>query len=125
MPLVSLANQIMSHRPQRINAEMMRALNEIVSNLKDTRIDGMVSVLSCDVTKDLKFCKALVSVFGAADPDATIAALNGSGGFVRREVAARFRHLRTVPEVTFVLDRSIEHGDRIGQILEEIKNNEE
>jgi len=115
----------MSHRPQRINAEMARALSEIVANLKDTRIDGMVSVLSCEVTKDLKFCKALVSVFGADDPNATLAALNGSKGFVRREVATRFKHLRTVPEVTFVLDLSIEHGERIGKILEEIKNNEE
>ena len=113
----------MSHRPERINAEMARALSEIVSNLKDTRIDGMVSVLSSEVTKDLKFCKTLVSVFGAEDPVATVVALNNSAGFVRREVASRFKHLRTVPEVTFVLDRSIEHGERISQILDEIKGN--
>ena len=111
----------MSHRPQRINAEMARALSEIISSLKDTRIDGMVSVLNCEVTKDLKFAKALVSVFGTSDPHATVAALNGSGGHIRREAAKYFRQLRTVPEITFVLDTSIEASDRIGQILNEIK----
>ena len=109
----------MSHRPQRINAEFVRALSEIINNLKDTRIEGMVSVLSCEVTKDLKHCKALVSVFGG-DGSATVAVLNGSAGFVRRELAVRFKHLRAVPEVVFVLDDRMEHGDRIERILQEI-----
>jgi len=110
----------MSHRPARLNAEFARALSEIINNLKDTRIEGMVSVLSCDVTKDLKHCKALVSIFGG-DSTATLAALSSAKAFVRRELAVRFKHLRSVPEVTFALDQSLEHGGRIEKILQEIK----
>jgi len=110
----------MSHRPARINAEFARALSEIIRGLK-VNIDGMVSVLGAEVTKDLKSCRAMVSIFGASDSNATLTTLNSNAGTIRRELASRFRHLKSVPEVTFVLDGSVEHGNRIEQILNEIK----
>ena len=53
----------------RINMEVQRELSEIIRSggIKDPRIHSMTSVVSVEVTPDLKFCKAYISVLGDAD----------------------------------------------------------
>ena len=49
----------------RINMEVQRELSEIIrAGIKDPRIHPMTSVVSVEVTPDLKFCKAYISVLG-------------------------------------------------------------
>ena len=49
----------------RINMEVQRELSEIIrGGIKDPRIHPMTSVVSVEVTPDLKFCKAYISVLG-------------------------------------------------------------
>ena len=52
------------HRNGRINEEVMRALAEIIRELKDPRVPLMTSVVRVEVTPDLKFAKAYISVMG-------------------------------------------------------------
>ena len=52
----------------RINSEVQRALSSIIRNeVKDYRLDGMVSVTDVYVAPDLKTCKAHISVLGDAE----------------------------------------------------------
>ena len=53
----------------RINGEVQRELSEIIrTEIKDPRVAGtMISVVSADVTPDLKYCKAYVSVLGSPE----------------------------------------------------------
>ena len=47
----------------RINGEVQKALSDIIrSELKDPRIHPMTSVVLVQVTPDLKYCKAYISV---------------------------------------------------------------
>lgn len=95
----------------RINGEVMRELSRIISyEVKDPRIAPMTSVVSVEVTPDLKQCKAYISVLGdeKAQQD-TITGLKRSAGFVRRELA-RSLNMRNTPEIIFILDQSIEYG---------------
>ena len=105
----------------RINAEVLRELSEIIRNsIKDPRIHPMTSVVSVEVTPDLKYCKAYISVLGNEDAaKATIEGLKSAEGYVRRELARRI-NLRNTPELKFILDQSIEYGVNMSKLIDEV-----
>ena len=105
----------------RINAEVLRELSEIIrTGIKDPRIQPMTSVVSVEVTPDLKYCKAYISVLGDEEraKDA-LTGLKSAVGYIRRELAHRV-NLRNTPEITFVLDQSIEYGVNMSRLIDEV-----
>lgn len=110
----------------RINSEVQKELSLIIGELKDPRIDPMATVTDVNVTPDLKYCTAYVSVLGDEEHGReTIEGLTNAVGFIRRELAARV-NLRNTPEVKFVLDRSLEYGIHMSKLIDEViaKDNE-
>ena len=106
----------------RINAEVQRELSEIIrTEVKDPRLAAaMVSVASVEVTPDLKYCKAYISVLGDEEAGkATIEGLRSAASFVRRELAHRV-NLRNTPEIKFILDQSIEYGVNMSKLIDEV-----
>lgn len=105
----------------RINGEVQKALSDIIrSELKDPRIHPMTTVVLASVTPDLKFCKAYISVL--ADEEAakdTIKGLKSAEGFIRAQLARKV-NLRNTPEISFVLDQSIEYGVRMSKLIDEV-----
>lgn len=112
-----------TNRINRINEEVRRELSEILRDLKDPRIPMMTSVVSVNVTPDLRYATVYVSVFGNEDvKKEALRALKSSAGFVRRELGHRLK-LRYTPEILFKDDDSIAHGARINALLhKEAKN---
>lgn len=108
-----------AHRGDRINEEVKRELSSILRELRDPRIPELISVTAVEVTPDLKFCKAYVSLFGRENTKEIMKALNNSAGFVRRELGSRV-NLRHIPQISFVFDNSIEHGAKMLKILGEL-----
>ncbi len=107
-------------RINKINEEVMRELAVIIRDLKDARIPMLTSVVSVNVTNDLSYAKAYISVFG--DEQVQKEALKGlksASGYIRREIGQRLQ-LRHTPEFIFELDHSIEHGSKITQMLRNI-----
>ena len=105
----------------RINGEVQKALSDIIrSELKDPRIHPMTSVVLVQVTPDLKYCKAYISVLGDEEraKDA-LTGLKSAVGYIRRELAHRV-NLRNTPEITFVLDQSIEYGVNMSRLIDEV-----
>lgn len=110
---------------ERINSEMQRTLAEIVRALKDPRVTEMVSVLEVQVAKDLKTAKAYVSIYGDAEKrKSTFEGLVAASGFIRNQLSRSFKELRSVPEITFVLDQSAEYGREIDSLLAKVKKTE-
>ncbi len=106
-----------ANRINRINEEVFRALTEIIRDLKDPRIPMMTSVVSVNVTPDLRYATVYVSVFGSEEvKKEAISALKKSAGFVRRELGHKL-NLRYTPEIIYKADDSIEHGARINELL--------
>ena len=105
----------------RINGEVQRELSRIISReIKDPRIAPMTSVVDAVVTSDLKQCKAYISVLGDQKAkDYTLAGLNSAVGYIRRELAHSI-NLRNTPEITFVLDDSIEYGVEMSKKIDEL-----
>ncbi len=110
-----------SYRSQKINEEFKRELSNILREVKDPRIPDMVSVVKVEVTKDLKFAKAYISVFGdEGKKKNAISGLQSAQGFIKREIGSRL-NLRGIPQFTFVLDDSIEYGAHIIDLINKTK----
>ncbi|HAU85974.1 MAG TPA: 30S ribosome-binding factor RbfA [Lachnospiraceae bacterium] len=105
----------------RINGEVQKELSRIISmEVKDPRINPMTSVVSVEVTPDLKFAKAYISVLGDEESkQATKEGLKKASPFIRSQLAKRL-NLRNTPELTFVLDQSIEYGVNMSKMIEEV-----
>lgn len=106
----------------RINGEVQRELSEIIrTEIKDPRVAGaMISVVSVEVTPDLKYCKAYISVLGGTDAATdAVAGLKNAVGYIRRELAHRI-NLRNTPEISFILDQSIEYGVHMSRLIDEV-----
>ena len=99
----------MSQRSERISDEFQKALSEAIRTLKDPRVhEAMVSVTRCEVTGDLRYAKAYISVFGDEQQKKDVMrGLKSAGGYL--------------PEIVFTLDDSITHGAHINDVLHELE----
>lgn len=114
------------NRSDRVNAEIIREISEIISRkLKDPLITAMISVTGADVSKDLSYAKIFVSVFSTDENKKrqTFDALKNDAKKIRYELSRSMR-MRTVPELDFVLDLSIEYGDKMDKLLYKIAEDE-
>lgn len=107
----------------RINMEVQRELSEIIrGGIKDPRIHPMTSVVAVEVAPDLKYCKAYISVLGTEEEaKATISGLRNAVGYIRTQLAKTV-NLRNTPEITFVLDQSIEYGVHMTRLIDEVNH---
>ena len=110
-----------SVKNERINAEMQRELSRILrEEVKDPRIPVMISVTAAQVAPDLKTCKAWISVLGSeADRRHTQEGLQSAASFIRRELAHTL-NMRSTPEITFIMDQSIEYGVNMSHRIDEV-----
>ena len=109
-----------SPKSRRVNEEVAHALANIIRGLKDPRIAVMTSVMDAYVATDLKTCKVYISVMGDEEQQKkTMEGLRSAEGYIRRELAHSL-NLRNTPELTFVLDRSIERGARMSRLIDEV-----
>ena len=105
----------------RINGEVQRVLAETIrGGIKDPRISPWTSVVAVEVAPDLKSCKAWISVLG--DEEArknTLIGLKSAEGYIKRQLAKTI-NLRNTPEITFVMDQSIEYGVNMSHKIDEV-----
>lgn len=108
----------MTDRILRISEEIRKELSNIIqSELKDPRLPKMISVVSLNVTKDLKHAKVYVSVLGNdEDRNNALQALKSAAGFLRREIGHRVQ-IRSTPELHFEIDQSIERGIYLTKLI--------
>ncbi len=109
----------------RINGEVQKELSRIINyEIKDPRIHSMTSVTHVMVTSDLKECKAYISVLGDESArEETLAGLQSASGYIRRELAKSI-NLRNTPEITFIMDDSIEYAINMSKKIDDVLKNE-
>lgn len=112
-------------RTDRISEEIKKNLSDIIRDLKDPRIPAMTSIVAVEVSRDLRYAKVYVSVLGdEKEKKDAITGLKSAAGFIRREIGERVL-LRALPEFSFVLDTSIEHGAHINALLHSVIKDED
>ena len=109
------------HRLNRINEEMKKELANILREIKDPRVQAMVSVTDVDVTNDLKYAKIYLSIFGTnkTEEAETLEALNKAKGFIRHQLS-RTLNLRNTPELRLIEDTTIDYGMHIDSLLRDV-----
>ncbi|MDE6960204.1 MAG: 30S ribosome-binding factor RbfA [Lachnospiraceae bacterium] len=110
----------------RVNGEVQKVLSEIIrGEIKDPRISPMTSVVQVYVAPDLKTCKAFISVLGEEEAQKdTLAGLKSAVGYIRRQLAKEL-NLRNTPEITFILDQSIEYGVSMSKRIDDVVGRDE
>jgi len=115
------------YRPDRVGDQIRQELSDILSRgeVHDPGI-GFITLTRVQVTGDLQLARVFYTTLGdeKARKD-TAQALQRATGFFRRQIGARIRHLRRVPELEFRFDESIENQDRIERILRDIHEEDE
>ena len=103
-------------RSQRMAEQIRRELSDIVRDeLKDPRM-GLCSFTAVKLSRDLSHAVVFCSVLDDTHRDETIATLNRAAGFIRSQIASRIR-ARSVPELKFVNDDSVERGAAMEKLI--------
>jgi len=114
----------MTVRLERVREMLKRTLGEIVRRDFPPGDIGLITVNDVEVSADLKEAKIFVGVVG--NPEAKRRAmnlLNGRRGQLQFELG-RTIVLRYTPKISFHLDESVERGNRILSIMEELEQKE-
>ena len=104
----------------RLNSEVQKELSSIIRDVKDPRVSLWTSIIEVYVAPDLKTCKVYVSVMGSdEEKENTMTGLNSAKGMIRSLLAKRM-NMRNTPEITFILDESVEKGIEMMKFIDEV-----
>jgi ribosome-binding factor A len=112
-------------RSERLGGEFQKEISAVIAGKlrnKYPELSAIISVTEADIAPDLKSAKVYISIY---DPNeekkkASFAIIKENAGFIRHELS-QVMHIRTVPELRFLLDGSMEYGTKIDKILYEIE----
>ena len=111
----------MTRRSERVNELLRHELSQLIGrDLKDPRLAGIVTVTIVETSNDLKRARVSVSVMGSPKvKEATMRGITSASGYMRRELAKRLS-LKYVPDLSFVLDDSLDQADHIYRLLDDL-----
>jgi ribosome-binding factor A len=106
-------------RAARIADQIQRDLSDLIrQEVKDPRI-GLVTITAVEVSRDLSHAKVYVtSLAGAASSEQSVHALQHAAGFLRSQLAQKLK-VRTIPQLHFIYDASVERGARLSQLIDQ------
>ena len=116
----------MSTRRQHRVADRVREeiADLLARRAQDPRLHGL-TITGVEVSADLRQAVVFVSaLYGVGGNREALAGLEHAKGFFRRALAGRL-DLRVVPELVFRWDASLETGDRISRILDELAESDD
>jgi len=111
----------MSTRPERVGEAIRDELSQLIAREVHDPGVGFVTLTRVKVSPDLQVARVYYTSMGDEKAQReTAKAFKRAAPFLRRQLGQRIR-LRRVPEIEFFYDESIASGDRIEQILQELK----
>ncbi len=114
-------------RQKQVAAVLEKEMNEIFQRLGLAMINGgMVSIASVKITPDLFEARVYLSFFRIDDTQAALKQVQERSWEIKRELTARVRNqLRTMPNLTFYIDDTLEYVDKMEQLFKDIKKQDE
>ncbi|MBE7437963.1 MAG: 30S ribosome-binding factor RbfA [Spirochaetales bacterium] len=105
-------------RKKKLESQIQREVALLIIQQKLKAEVGFVSVTRVDLAADLSGCRVYLSFFGTdTENHRSLSVLQGARHFIQSSVSRKLR-LRQTPQFAFEVDRSIEEGDRILEIIE-------
>ena len=111
-----------SNRIARVNEELKRNLSNIIDQeVKNSNVTGMISVTKVKVTNDLSIATVFYTIIGDENQIvSTKKNLEDAKGFIRSKLS-KVLEIRKTPELRFKYDESFEYGNKIEEILRNLK----
>ncbi|MDE7379612.1 MAG: 30S ribosome-binding factor RbfA [Clostridia bacterium] len=112
-------------RGERLSSQFREEIYNVISTdlrNKHPELSAIISVINADVAPDLNSCKVFVSIYDVNQDKkrASFEILKQNAGYIRHALSQVLR-IRTVPELRFVLDDSMEYGEKIDRLLKNIE----
>ncbi len=116
----------MAHRIERVNNLLRQEISELLRcQIKDPRLGTFVTVTEVVTSPDLKHAKVFIScITNSEEKRETLSVLTAASGFFRKELAKNVR-LRRIPELSFQWDDSIERGDHLLRLIDEVSSHQD
>ncbi|HAT81829.1 ribosome-binding factor A [Eubacterium pyruvativorans] len=117
-----------AYRQGMLGEEIKKIISRmLLRQLKDPRLDHMISVVDVEVTKDGSYATCWITVLDLAGDEAkkkereeeVISGLESAKGKIRQEIGREIK-LRRVPDLIFKIDHSEDYGRHIDQVLRDI-----
>lgn len=114
-------------RQKQVAAVINQELNDIFLRMGLNMSDGgMISISSVKVTPDLFEARVYLSFFQVKDNEAMLLKINEKNKDIRRELGTRVRHqLRSIPELTFYIDDTLDYVFKIEELLKQVKSDDQ
>ncbi|MBR6641798.1 MAG: 30S ribosome-binding factor RbfA [Clostridia bacterium] len=107
-------------RTERVDEDIKYYIDKILrENLSKYTNEGIITVTSVKTTKDLRYSKVYVSIFGTKYTHQVFDRLVKNAGFVRKNLASMLK-ARNIPDIVFELDDSMEYGSKMERIINEV-----
>lgn len=110
-----------SRRLERVRELLKRALGEAIRREIPVNPTGLISVNDVEVSGDLRNAKVFVSVLGGKEQQKSALAVLEQNRSRLQELLAKSVVLKFTPQIRFVMDASIERGNRVLQIIDELE----
>jgi ribosome-binding factor A len=114
-------------RQKQVAAVLEKDLNDIFQRLGLAMMDGgMISIASVKITPDLFDARIYLSFFKVKDPVAALQTIQERAWEIKKELTARVRHqLRSMPQLNFYIDDTLDYVDKMEQLFKDIKTQDE
>ncbi len=111
-------------RQKQVAAVLEKELNDIFQRLGLSMMNGgMISIAHVKITPDLFDARVYLSLFKVNDPVATLKQIQERSWEIKKELTARVRHqLRSMPQLTFFIDDTLEYVDKMEKLFKDIKS---
>jgi len=104
-------------RSERVAGTLRRELAQLIQKeVKDPEV-GFIGLSDVEVSRDISHAKIFVTVFESEKATDSIKALNKAAGYLRKRLGQEMR-IRSVPELHFVHDASVETGLQMDSLIE-------
>ncbi|MFC2050102.1 30S ribosome-binding factor RbfA [Chloroflexota bacterium] len=111
----------MTRRTERVSSVIQQEISHLLrEEVNDPRLANLISITKVSTSPDLRHAKIFISTFGnKVNKSEILQGFTAASGFLRRQLANRLK-LRHMPELSFHLDDSIERGDEVLRLIEQV-----
>jgi ribosome-binding factor A len=109
-------------RQKQVSALLLEELNKIFQKLGLNMIQGgMVSISSVKITPDLYEARIYLSFYQVANPKDALKLIEDRAWEIKRDLVSSIRNqLRSMPQLSFYIDDSLDYVDKMENLFREI-----
>jgi ribosome-binding factor A len=112
-------------RSDRLSSQIVRELSEYLLTFPAVPAGVIITITDVELSKDLRYGKVYYSVLGGEDAiERTEQFFKENYKQLRMELAHKIR-IKFMPDLRFLYDKSIERGQRISELLDRIKEDDD